>query len=233
MELSKETFAILKNFSTISGGIHFTQDSNFIKACEPNGQIFAKAITKETMPKSFCIADLNRFISLSSMIDEADFEFEDTCIRIKNDSRELKYFYSAPEIVKPWTKVTVDWSPSDEEVLNFTMSGKQFKDIQKICSSMSATELHFMNRGGLVVMSASHKSDSSSNNAENQMFISCDTTTTIDIDISFKILTMLFVDGDYDVSISRNGIATFKNNNMNVEYILPALAGSIIDGKHV
>ena len=82
MKLSNETLAILKNFSTINPSISFKK-GNKLATVSSLHNIVAYADIEETIPVDFCIYDLNKFLSLISMLKgSSELEFDDNNVII-------------------------------------------------------------------------------------------------------------------------------------------------------
>ena len=98
MRLSKETFNVLKNFSSINSNI-LIKPGNVIKTVSVGKNIFAKATVQEEFDTEIAIWDLNKFLGVISMFSNADLEFHDTHVDISNGRSTVTYFYSEPEIL--------------------------------------------------------------------------------------------------------------------------------------
>ena len=63
MKLSNDTLTILKNFAGINSGIEF-KIGDSLATMSPGKTILAKAKLKDTFPDTFCVFDLNQFLSV-------------------------------------------------------------------------------------------------------------------------------------------------------------------------
>ena len=66
MKLSNETVNVLKNFSTINQGLEFKQGKT-IKTVSSSKALMAEATLTDDFPETFCIYDLNQFLSVNSL----------------------------------------------------------------------------------------------------------------------------------------------------------------------
>ena len=81
MILSKETIAILKNYSTNNQNIVF-HPGNKISTISTEGNLVAYAEIKEEFPVKFGIYDLSEFLGLISLFENPDLEFSDKYVII-------------------------------------------------------------------------------------------------------------------------------------------------------
>ena len=54
----------------------------------------------ETFPKEFAIYDLNQFLSLLTMDEDADLEFGDESVTVKTGVGKFEFFYAEPSVIK-------------------------------------------------------------------------------------------------------------------------------------
>ena len=66
MKLSNETLNVLKNFSTINEGLEFKQGKK-IKTVSTSKALMAEANLPDEFPETFCVYDLNQFLSVNSL----------------------------------------------------------------------------------------------------------------------------------------------------------------------
>jgi len=98
MKISKETLDILKNFSTINQSFLF-RESNSIKTISPQKNIFAEAEVVENFPCECAIYELPKFLSVVSLFNDPDFDFDERCVTISNSSGSVRYFYASKNLI--------------------------------------------------------------------------------------------------------------------------------------
>ena len=74
MNLSKETVAILKNYSSISQNILFTPGS-VLKTRSVQNTILSSVTVPDVFPIEFGIYDLNEFLGVLSLFQNPDVDF--------------------------------------------------------------------------------------------------------------------------------------------------------------
>ena len=80
-QLSKETLAVLKNFSSLNSNI-LVEEGNIIQTITPTKNVMARAVVEEDFSTKFGIWDLSKFLSVVSIFDVPEFTFEDKYVVI-------------------------------------------------------------------------------------------------------------------------------------------------------
>ena len=93
MKLSKETLTILKNFSSINGGIQFLE-GNEVRVASMDKTVMGIAKIKEEFPQDFAIYDLPMFLQVHSLFNEPELEFHEDYLIFKEGRRRTKYHYT-------------------------------------------------------------------------------------------------------------------------------------------
>ena len=99
MQISKRTLGILKNFASINQSI-LIEEGNTIETISNIKDVYAKVEVDETFPVTFAIYDLNEFMGVVSLFDaDAEFEFGEDSLTIKDGKGEQKYYYADQNII--------------------------------------------------------------------------------------------------------------------------------------
>ena len=89
MLLSQNTVKILQNYSNINPGIILHQ-GNFQYTGSPIGSALVTSVTlPEDFPKEIVINDLDKFLKFYKNIKDAEIEFEDDYLTIKNTNESI------------------------------------------------------------------------------------------------------------------------------------------------
>ena len=91
MKLSTDTVNVLKNFASINSGIEFKKGKT-LTTISSNKTVLAKATLQDQIEDDFCIYDLNQFLSVYSINDGTELEFDDQNIIFKSGKSKIKYF---------------------------------------------------------------------------------------------------------------------------------------------
>lgn len=101
MKISKETMAILRNFSSINQSLLF-KPGNVIRTTVSGDvkDFYATAVVQEDFPVECAIYDLKRFRDCASLFDDPDFEFNDTYLTISDEKNSFRYTYCDPLLIE-------------------------------------------------------------------------------------------------------------------------------------
>ena len=104
MKISNTTRDVLKNFSTINQGIKVSS-GNQLKTISNMKNILAVATVSEDFPQDFSIYNLPEFLGATSLLEDPEFEFNDSSLSI-TDIRSSNLFAnsSVPEISPSFSK---------------------------------------------------------------------------------------------------------------------------------
>ena len=157
---SKNTLAILKNFSSLNSNL-LVRPGNVIKTITPSKAGMALATVDETFDVEFGIWDLNKFLGVISLFNNPTFAFGEKSVRIKNGGDSVvNYYYSEPKLLSYPTKDVI----MPEISVSITMTEKQFSELQKAASVMQLPDISFVGtRGDKITAKVSDMSDPTSN----------------------------------------------------------------------
>lgn len=217
MKLSTDTRAILKNFASINSNMVFRGGST-IKTMAEAKNILASAEVTETFPDSaFGIYDLNEFLNALDMFDAPELEFADdmNSVKIRQDNRAIRYYFSDPEIL---TSPSKDIQMPQPEV-KFELTGDDLNTVRRAASTLSVSDLVITGGNGndKIKAEVTDLSDSTSNSFSldlDAIEVPSDTEFKFVFNVSnFKILP-----GDYKIDVSSKLISHLKSNDGNVDY---------------
>jgi hypothetical protein len=219
MKISKKTLEILKNYASINSNI-LVQPGNSITTISPVKNVLAEAKVEENFDTQFGIWDLNKFLGVVSLFNDPEFEFEDKCVNIVGSSgSSVKYHYCEPKLLTvPTKKINM---PSS--VIAFTLTQKNFAELQKAASVLQVSDIAVRNNDGVIQMTALDKADVGTN------------TYSIDVgkydrdnnfEMFFKIENLKLMNGDYDVEICEKVVSKFSHKSMNISYWIALEADS-------
>ena len=98
MKLSENTLTILKNFASINQGIKINS-GNVIATISPLKTVFAKAKINDNFENTFCIYDLNRFLSVLSLFKTPDLEFDNSSVIIREGRQKVIYRFCDEKVI--------------------------------------------------------------------------------------------------------------------------------------
>ena len=208
MKLTTGTQSILKNFSTINQNLMVKAGST-LSTMSAMKNIVAQAEVSEKFPQDFAIYDLNEFLSAMSLFEEPELNFEENYVTITQEGsrKNLKYWFSDPEVVTTPSKAIS--MPSTE--VTFKLSSDSLNEIQKAAAVIGAPDMALTN-GSLIV---TDKKNDTANAYDTALDVN---ETNADYKFWFKVENLKLMSGSYDVEVSSKSISHFTNSAVGVEY---------------
>ena len=208
MKLTSSTISILKNFSTINQNL-MVKPGNTLSTMSAMKNIVAQAEVTERFPQEFAIYDLNEFLSALSLFEEPELNFQEQYVTITQEGsrKNLKYWFSDPEVVTTPSKAIV--MPSTE--VTFNLSSDTLSEIQKAAAVIGAPDMALTN-GSLMV---TDKKNDTTNAYDTELGVN---ETDAEYKFWFKVENLKLMSGSYDVEVSSKSISHFTNSAVGVEY---------------
>ena len=215
MKISDNTFDVLKNFSTINQSLAFKQGST-IRTVSEQKTILAQAKIEEAFPVDFAIYELNQFLGLSSLFEDADFDFGDRQVTLKEGTAKANYTYADPSMITTPPEKNIEL-PSVE--VQFNMESADLRQILNGASQLGLPEVVVRGDGTKIELVATDTKNPTSNEFSRTMG-----EHGAKFQFIFKVENLKFIPNDYRVEISKQGIAHFKSEN--VQYWVATESGS-------
>lgn len=215
MRISDSTFDVLKNFSSINQSLAFKK-GNVIRTVSEQKTILAQAKVEEAFPVDFAIYELNQFLGLSSLFEDADFDFGESKVTLKEGSATANYTYADPSMITTPPEKNIDL-PSVE--VNFKMSKDDLRQVMNGANQLGLPEVVIRGQDGVISLVATDTKNPTSNE-----FSRVVGEHGAQFQFIFKTENLKFIQNDYDVEVSSQGIGHFKSNN--VEYWVATETGS-------
>ena len=162
MKITKETLAILKNFSQIQQGITIRCDKSHLVSVSEGGGILANAPIVEEFPLNFTIYDIGQFLSAITLFREPDFDFQPDHVSISDTEAGTKtlYYYSAENLV---SEPPCDALHIDSFKVVIDIKEDVLKSVLKSANIMALKDLRIMNDGTDIVLQAFDKEGDTKN----------------------------------------------------------------------
>lgn len=210
MKLSKETIAILKNYSTISSNLVINAGTE-LKTKSTQNTILAKAVITDVFPIEFGIYDLNEFLNVLSLYTNPDLEFSDKFVRISDGDTSVKYFAADKSVLSyPLKDVTLA-----RTAVSFKLSADTLGLIMKTSSVLKVPDVSFVGSDEELKLIVSDKKNATSNAFEVKIG-----DTDLTFCINLKVEMMKFIHTDYMVEISTNRISKFSAIGTDLNYFI-------------
>lgn len=210
MKLSTDTLTILKNFASINSGLEF-KAGNVLSTISSGKTVLAKTTIKETFPDTFCIFDLNNFLSCYSLYTDPEITFDEHSVYFGQDNDKLQYRKAAKEmIICPPDKDLV--IPSVD--VEFKLSEKVLATVLKTANILQSPNIAVESKENKVYLTCFNSKDDSANKRS----ICVDENAVGNFKMVFLTDNWKMIPGAYDVKISSKGLAEFKHTTQQVDY---------------
>lgn len=215
MKISDTTFDVLKNFSSINQSLAFKKGST-IRTVSEQKTILAQAKVEEAFPVDFAIYELNQFLGLSSLFEEADFDFGQSQVTLKEGSSKANYTYADPSMITTPPEKNIELSSVE---VQFKMSKDDYRAVLNGANQLGLPEVVVRGDGGIISLVATDSKNPTSNEFSRTVG-----EHGAKFRFIFKTENLKFISNDYEVEVSSQGIAHFKSEN--VEYWVATESGS-------
>jgi hypothetical protein len=220
MKLSENTINVLKNFSTINQSLLF-KTGTLLKSISPLRTIFVEATVDENFTKEFALYDLNKLLAKISLYKDADLNFEDDKITINTENKKKSDYikYCSPKVIVSPPEKSITLGDAD---CSFTLSQEDLDWMRKSAGISGSPNFVFESDGKVVTFIATDVKDDSADQSKLEVAAGDGTKFRVVMKVeNFKLL-----DGSYDVSIAKKGLAMFKHKKVEVTYYIAIEAAS-------
>jgi len=219
MKLSDNTITILKNFAGINQSLQFKQGS-VLKTIHQGKTIFAEATVEETFPRDFAIYDVTKLLAINSLYNDAELSFEENQVTFTTSSDEVgSTKYCSPELLTHPPAKEIKLPQVD---CSFDVSRELLEWMRKAAGISQLPNFVFESDGSVVTFIATDVQ----NDACDQYKKKLGAGDGKKFRVTMKVEHFKLIDGDYEVSISKRGLARFKNKTVPVTYYLAVEADS-------
>jgi len=213
MEISKQTFNILKNFSGINSNL-FVKPGNKITTMSPAKNMMAEVTVEETFDTEFGIWDLNKFLGVVTLFQNPEFTFDDKYVLISGENGStVKYYFSDPKLLSYPTK-SIKKMDGD---IAFTLTEDDLTELQRAGAVLQLPDLCFVSEGADVLAVIKDLKDPTCNVYSIKVG---DNKTNAEFSFNFKLENMRMFSGDYAVELSKNKIGCFSHQSLDLRYWL-------------
>jgi len=209
MKLSKETMLVLKNFKNINPSIAI-DPGNVLKTISPSKTVMAKATLTDEFPLPFAIYNLDRFLSVSSLYNDPEFEFENEFVRIGTDTSSTHYTFADASLIKRPPEKEIKLPSIDAEAV---IKQTDLDAVMRACGILGLPEIAIECRAGTMKLKAFDSKNPTGDSFSNVIGENDNDFTAV-----YKVENLGVYDGDYKVAICSAGISYFKNVDKDIEY---------------
>lgn len=228
MKLSKQTCAILKNFSAINKSI-LIRKGNVQSTISTDKSVLGIARIEEDFPQGFGIFDIHKFLSAVDLLDDPEIEFDESSLILHSKNRRLTYQYADTSLLSTHAALQKNKIHAPKGGVKFHLSQEDIKSINEAANILRLPTISFFADGGSIGM----KVFDSENPNSNGFMIDIQAETTATMDVAFSVDRFCMMSGNYDVSIFQQGehivCGYFRNVSKSLEYWVAAEEDYIYD----
>lgn len=228
MNLSKETLALIKNFSGINGSI-LLQPGNRLATISEGRNIMAEATIPEEFPQTFGIYDLNEFLNAVNIFTSPQilsFKNQYVLITDGDSDSKIKYFGTGEGIVKE-TPATINF-PNPE--IEFFLDDYRLATIIKTASVLKTNDISIVgdkNTSEIMAVVSDKKNDTANSY---DVVLGKGSVCNMNFRVNFKLDSLkLLMPGTYDVWISSKRISRFTHTTLDLRYFVAVETDSTFD----
>ena len=205
MQISNETFEILKNFAMINPSIALNPGS-ILQTVAPSKTVMAKADIKDKFPSTGAIYDLNRFLGVVSLFEQPTFDFGESGVKIKGKNNSVNYTFADPSmIVTPPSDKSIDVDNPDVE-LDITWS--KLSNVLKAANVLQVPEVAIKSSNGIINLMAIDSKNPTADTYQREVG-----NSNVEYNFIFKTENFKMMSADYNVKINKQGISQFTSNS--------------------
>lgn len=208
MKLSKETLALLKNYSQINQNL-LIKPGTKLMTNSAGGTLQAEAVVVEDFTHEFGIYDLNEFLGILGLFNEPELTFSSTEVTVSESGTSVRY-NAADAAILSAPKKSIGFPSAEVE---FTLTAADINTIRKVAATIKAPDVCFVGDGKQLKVVVKDKKNSSGNVFERAI---CETSNTFQFNLREENLKM--VAEDYDVSLSSKRISRFSSTTRELVY---------------
>lgn len=208
MNLSKDTLAILKNFSGINSNLSI-KPGQTLTTMSSGRNIIAQAVVEEEFPIAFGIYDLNGFLGALSLFDSPDIEFSEKFAKISQDKNSIKYYAASPSVLTQMP--TIKQFPTPD--IEFDLTGAMMTQIHRVSSILHVPDFSIVGDSSTIKLVVGDKSNPTGNVFQSEI-----ATTDKTFNINMKVENLKMMVGDYKVSVGGKKICRFQSASQQLVY---------------
>lgn len=218
MQISKQTFEIMKNFTSINNSIWVNEES-VLKTQSIAENIIGVYDTEEKFPE-WQLYNSVPFMSLVQMLElgKVDFDFGDKAVVIKAKGARCTIVYNSTDLIPKLgdLKESASYKKYDKFNASFTLASDKVSYVQKVANILGLPDMTVTMRDGKGIISIIDNEDPNSNTFKIAI------TGEGDCDITMMVKNLLVIPSDYTVSVSDGILSRFQHSELPLFYIVAA-----------
>lgn len=206
MKFDALTLQIMKNFSTINPaiGIHAGDKLSTVNSSKT---VMALAKVPLQFPQPFAISDISKFISVLSLFEDPEIEFNEKNLTIRKDKAKVVYGVAESSMILYGPQKAIKF-PSEEVVVPITE--KQLQSAQRAMSVLQLPELGIIGDGDTIRLVALNAVSQGKENRVSDSFSLDLGPTDKTFSFIFNRDNLVMLPRDYTLTISKSGLTRFE-----------------------
>lgn len=205
MKLSEKTLTILKSFAAINKSI-VLKPGKVLRTITPEKTLMATAQIEDEIPAQACIYDLSRFLSIHSLYDNPEIEFQDKHFTIAEGKKKTKYVFADLSMVHSPPDKEINIPSNDVEV---SIEWEALQSVIKAAGVLQFSEIAFVGENGTCYLRAIDSANPSADTFGIEVGDTSDEFTIIVKTENLKLLPR-----NYKVVICAKGISKFEADDV-------------------
>lgn len=205
MKFSEATIDVLKNFSGINQSMIF-KPGQVLKTINPTKSVIGIAEVDDEMPAAACVYDMARFLSVLSLYEAPEVEFQEKSFLVSEGRSKTNYFFADPSMVVAPPEKELKFPDPDVTV---SLTWEDLQGVIKAASVLQLPEIAFVGEEGKVFLRAIDSSNPSADAFGVELGETEDTFTLI-----LKAENLKVLPAAYEVSLSSKGISKFDGGKI-------------------
>lgn len=215
IELSSQTISILKYFSMLNQSI-VIKPGNRLATVTPVKNVLAEVEVAENFNETVAIYDLNRLISILSIMDRPKLELSTNSMMISDGKQRVRYGYADRSLIV--TPPEKGIAMPDTQLEGVLITAKVLASVQRAAAILKVPEITIRCHEGKVYIDTS---DQRNKDADSLTVELCDCSPELSMTAVFKCENLNLFPSDYTVDISQKGIARFTSTSIpSLKYFL-------------
>ena len=218
MEISKNTFEIMKNFTAINNSL-WVNEAKILKTLSIAENIIGIYDSEEEFP-SFQLYNSVPFMSYVSLFDlpKVEFEFGDNAVVIKTAGSRATIVYDDPDLIPKIgdLKDSSVYKKFSDFAATFELKSDKINQIQKTANIFGLPDMTIKMSDGKGLITITDDENPDSNN------LKAGIKGEGDCEVSMMVKNLQIVNGDYTVSVADGKLTKFQHQKHPLFYIVAA-----------
>lgn len=193
MKLSKQTLAIIKNFSQINSNL-LIKPGNTLSTISPSKHLFGEAQIEESFDTEFGIYDLSEWLSVLSIFNDPDVEIDGKVMYITEGKNKVRYISSETAVLI--SPKTTPKFPADCDV-SFELTMANLQQISRAASVLKVPFISIVGNGESITIIVTDKNNPNSNQFQIEVG-----STDLEFTVNIKVELLKMMPETYEFNLS-------------------------------